>query len=282
MSDPASVCTILRPFLKWPGGKARLLKILAPYIQPNKILVEPFVGAGSIFLNSSFENYVLNDINRDLITIFNFIKNDPQKFIQQARKLFQPRFNCKEVYYQRRAQFNTSSKLLEKAALFLYLNKHGYNGLCRYNTKGLYNVPFGSYKTIAFPEKEIQTFSLKSQNAQFHQLSFESFFECVEREHNPRDLTIYCDPPYAPLSETANFTNYSAQKFSLTHQKQLADLAFKLSQKGACVLISNHDTHFTRQLYKKAKLISFEVQRGISCKGHNRTKVKELLAIYGR
>ena len=276
------ISTIQRPFLKWPGGKARILKILAPHMTFNKILVEPFVGAGSVFLNFPFENYVLNDINSDLINLFNLIKKDSKKFIKAAQKFFIADYNCAQWYYQLRSQFNLSTIALERAILFLYLNKHGYNGLCRYNAKGLYNVPFGSYKHVSFPEKEIQSFVLKSKNTHFSQLSFEPFFESIKTQYDPKHLTIYCDPPYAPLSKTANFTNYTAQKFSLEAQQRLSDLALQLSQKGATVIISNHDTPFTRQLYKKAKMISFPVQRGISCKSNSRIKVNELLAVYSR
>lgn len=271
----------MRPFLKWPGGKSRILNLLAPHLKSNPILVEPFVGAGSVFLNFPFEHALLNDINADLINLFKIIKKNSKHFSQAAQKLFVSENNCATAYYQFRAQFNSSVNLFEKAILFLYLNKHGFNGLCRYNHQGLYNVPFGSYKHVSFPAKEIDYFNLKSQTARFSKLSFEAFFKHIHNRYDPRDLTIYCDPPYAPLSSTAHFTSYTSLKFTLDHQQKLADLALKASQEGSLVVISNHDTPFTRALYKKAKMVSFQVQRDISCKSSSRCKVKELLAIYG-
>lgn len=268
------------PFLKWPGGKTRILKQLAPYIVPNSILVEPFVGAGSVFLHLAFRQYILNDINADLINLFNLIKAKEDCFIKEARKLFRPKTNCAAYYYQCRAQFNRSSNPFERSILFLYLNKHGYNGLCRYNLKGAYNVPFGAYGSVSFPEVAIQQFAEKSQYAAFSNLPFDDFLESILHQHAPRKLTIYCDPPYVPLSATANFTGYAAQKFTLADQERLASLALELSQRSATVIISNHDTDFTRQLYKQAKIIPIQVQRAISCKSHSRTKVNELLAIY--
>lgn len=272
---------MMRPFLKWPGGKSRILNLLAPHLKTNPILVEPFVGAGSVFLNFPFEQALLNDVNSDLINLFKIIKKNSKRFSEVAQKLFVPDNNCATAYYQLRARFNDSHHLFEKAILFLYLNKHGFNGLCRYNSQGLYNVPFGSYQRVSFPAKEIDYFNLKTQTARFSQLSFEAFFERINHRYNPKDLTIYCDPPYAPLSKTAHFTNYAPLKFTLEHQQKLADLALKISRQGAWVVISNHDTPFTRQLYKKAKLVSFQVQRDISGKSSSRVKVSELLAIYG-
>lgn len=271
----------LRPFLKWPGGKTRILKNLLPHLSPNKILVEPFVGAGSVFLNTPFEHYILNDINPDLINLFKLIKQDPKTFSQAAQKLFIPEYNCPKIYYQFRAHFNRTTHIFERALLFLYLNKHGYNGLCRYNAAGGYNVPFGSYQKVSFPEAAIYGFAQKSIDTYFTQLSFENFFEWLSTHHDPKNLTIYCDPPYAPLSATANFTGYASQKFTLAHQQQLADFALKLSDRSAKVIISNHDTEFTRELYKNADIIPLKVQRGISCKATSRGKANELLAIYG-
>jgi len=268
------------PFLKWPGGKTRILKELTPYITRNSILVEPFVGGGSVFLNFSFREYLLNDINQDLINLFNLIKTKKNIFIKEARKLFHPKTNCAAFYYQCRTQFNGSVHPFERSILFLYLNKHGFNGLCRYNLKGAYNVPFGSYQQVSFPQMAIEQFAEKSQYARFSNLPFAEFLGALPKQYGRKKLTIYCDPPYVPLSATANFTGYAAQKFTLTDQERLASLALELSKHSATVIISNHDTDFTRELYKKATIIPLQVQRAISCKSHSRTKVNELLAIY--
>jgi len=270
----------VRPFLKWPGGKYRLLDTLNLYLPEGKILVEPFVGAGSVFLNSTYSKFILNDINKDLIQLFNFIKRDSVIFTQDAKKLFIPKNNEAKRYYKLRDKFNNETDAFERAKLFLYLNRHGYNGLCRYNLNGKFNVPFGAYKKPYFPEKELNFFSNKLKKCN---LSSQSFLNCIDKackRYAPEDLVIYCDPPYAPLSYSANFTGYAAEKFTLQNQAELASAALKASQQGAYVIISNHDTPFTREIYKNANIISFKVQRAISCKGQNRAKVKELLALY--
>ncbi len=135
-----------------------------------------------------------------------------------------------------------------RALLFLYLNRHGYNGLCRYNLRGEFNVPFGRYKRPYFPQDELYHFAEKAQNAEFYCLSYE---ECMELAGV--NSVVYCDPPYAPLSATANFTAYHTNSFSPAEQARLAEMAEKLVSKRIPVLISNHDTPDTREWYKAAK-----------------------------
>ncbi|MCW8900215.1 MAG: Dam family site-specific DNA-(adenine-N6)-methyltransferase [Gammaproteobacteria bacterium] len=155
-------------------------------------------------------------------------------------------------------------------------NKHGYNGLCRYNSKGGYNVPFGRYKSPYFPEKEMLVFHKKSRNADFVLSGFEQVIQSAKKGD-----VIYCDPPYVPLSISANFTSYSSGGFNLEEQQQLADLANKTSAKGIPILISNHNTPFTRKAYDNAKKITkFHVQRFISCNGEKRGTAGELLALF--
>jgi DNA adenine methylase len=119
-----------------------------------RVLLEPFVGAGSVFLNTDYDAYVLNDINPDLIGLYNHLKQQPDSFISEARKLFVAEHNHKTAYYRLRTQFNQTAAGFERAQLFLFLNRHGFNGLCRYNKKGVQRS-FGSYKKPYFPEKEL-------------------------------------------------------------------------------------------------------------------------------
>ncbi len=121
-------------------------------------MIEPFVGAGSVFLNTDYDHYLLADINPDLINLYNHLKDEPQRFIEDARALFQPEYNKKEVYLALRVEFNQCTDTYRRSLLFLYMNRHGFNGLCRYNKKGGFNVPFGSYKKPYFPEKEMVFF----------------------------------------------------------------------------------------------------------------------------
>jgi DNA adenine methylase len=160
--------------------------------------------------------------------------------------------------------------------LFLYLNRHGYNGLCRYNKRGGYNVPFGRYKHPYFPKLELQYFAKKAQRAIFKQGDFATAFQAIETND-----VIYCDPPYSPINRTANFTAYAGNSFTDADQKRLVHCALQAKTQGIPTVISNHHVDFTKQLYKEAdKKLFFQVQRSISQQGQGRVKVKEVLALY--
>ena len=264
-----------RAFLKWAGGKYPLLDDIKRHLPKGECLIEPFVGAGSVFLNTDFSRYILADINSDLISLYNIVKTRTDEYVQASRELFMPETNQAEVYYRFREEFNASQDPFRRAVLFLYLNRFGYNGLCRYNLRGEFNVPFGRYKTPYFPEAELYHFAEKAQNAEFHCLSYE---ECMDRADS--NSVVYCDPPYAPLSATANFTAYHTNSFSPKEQAHLAEMAEKLVSKQIPVLISNHDTPDTREWYRSAKHFQVKVRRSISSNGGTRKKVNELLALY--
>ncbi|WP_095498135.1 Dam family site-specific DNA-(adenine-N6)-methyltransferase [Paraferrimonas haliotis] len=265
-----------RAFLKWAGGKFKLIDEIGKRLPQGERLVEPFVGAGSVFLNSNYKRYLLCDINQDLINLYQLLQSAPQQYIDEARKLFAPEHNQKQRYLDLRMQFNASQDPFERSLLFLYLNRHGYNGLCRYNKKGGFNVPFGSYKRPYFPEKELQTFAAKAHLAEFKCIAYQQAFA----EVTSMDV-VYCDPPYAPLSTTANFTSYASNGFTLDDQAVLARTARHCAaEKGVSVVISNHDTALTRELYHGASLDSIQVQRNISQKGSARSKVPEIIALY--
>ena len=264
-----------RAFLKWAGGKYPLLDDIKRHLPQGECLIEPFVGAGSVFLNTDFSRYILADINSDLISLYNIVKTRTDEYVQASRELFMPETNQAEVYYQFREEFNACQDPFRRAVLFLYLNRFGYNGLCRYNLRGEFNVPFGRYKKPYFPEAELYHFAEKAQNAEFHCLSYE---ECMDRADT--NSVVYCDPPYAPLSATANFTAYHTNSFSPKEQAHLAEMAEKLVSKQIPVLISNHDTPDTREWYRAAKHFQVKVRRSISSNGGTRKKVNELLALY--
>ena len=266
----------IRPFLKWAGNKYRIIDRVRDALPEGKRLIEPFAGSAAVFLNTDYEHYIINDNNPDLIHLYNILKKDGAAFIKKCRYYFTPRYNNEEQYYKLRKKFNNSKDKYKRAILFVYLNRHGYNGLCRYNLKGGYNVPFGRYKSPYFPEKEMLTFHQKAQNATFVLSSFEEVIQSAKKGD-----VIYCDPPYVPLSDSANFTNYSTGGFSIEKQQQLADLANETSAKGIPILISNHNTAFTRKAYDKAnKIMKFHVQRFISCNGKKRGTAGELLALF--
>ena len=264
-----------RAFLKWAGGKYNLVEAINRHLPDASTLIEPFVGAGSVFLNTDYPAYQLNDINADLINLYQLLQTEHQRFIADARSLFVASTNQRDSYTSLRQQFNDSADKYERALLFLYLNRHGYNGLCRYNLSGKFNVPFGSYKKPYFPETELHFFAEKAQRAIFSCTSYQQVMQ-----NATENSVVYCDPPYVPLSKTASFTSYARQGFDLDDQAQLANLAEQAQQRGITVVISNHDTTWTRKIYQLAQLHSIQVGRSISQKGSGRGKVAELFAVY--
>lgn len=264
-----------RPFLKWAGSKYRCLNKVLPALPPSNRLIEPFAGSAVIFMNTNYSTHLLGESNSDLIQLFSHIKEGGTAFIDTCRHYFTTESNTKEFYYQTREQFNHSANSEEKSAMFLYLNRHGYNGLCRYNASGHYNVPFGLYANPYFPEQEMLHFYQKSSTAQFFENDFRATFELAE----PGDV-IYCDPPYVPFKPNAQTIAYTEKKFREEDQIALAELARETSSRGIPVIISNHDTEFTRHHYKKATIESFAVSRVINCQGDLRRPVRELLAVF--
>lgn len=265
-----------RAFLKWAGGKYGLVEDIQRHLPPARKLVEPFVGAGSVFLNTDYDHYLLADINPDLINLYNLLKERPEDYISEAKRWFVAENNRKEAYLSIRAEFNKTDDVMYRSLAFLYMNRFGFNGLCRYNKKGGFNVPFGSYKKPYFPEAELEFFAEKAKKATF---VCEGYPETFRRAR--KGSVVYCDPPYAPLSNTANFTSYAGNGFTLDDQAALADIAEKAAtERGIPVLISNHDTTLTRRLYHGAELNVAKVKRTISRNGSGRNKVDELLALF--
>jgi len=273
----ACIMTKTKPFLKWAGSKFRCIdSILAALPKANR-LIEPFTGSGAIFVNSSYNEYLLAEQNLDLVNLFQQVQQQGDVFIDYCERLFTPDNNLESVYYQLREEFNQCKPSRRRAALFLYLNRHGYNGLCRYNQRGLYNVPFGRYSKPYFPRKEMQHFHAKSQGVQFIQNDFRATFDLAV----PGDV-IYCDPPYVPLSASASFASYTDRYFNEQDQIDLAQLAMSSAEQGMTVILSNHDTPFTRHHYQTGDITSFPVKRFISCHARTRFPVQELVAVFSK
>lgn len=275
-----SITQDIRSPLKWAGGKKRVLPQIRQMLEDESAqrLIEPFVGGGSVFLNMEFDEYLLCDSNRDLIDFYKEVKRAPYKYIRHARVLFDIKNNTPENYYRFREKFNHSDDREERALLFLYLNRHCYNGLCRYNSSGLYNVPFGQYKTPYFPENELVNLGKRLKRARFLLGDFKKAFKKAQVGD-----VIYCDPPYSPITPTSSFTHYSRNGFSDNDQRRLVKAAIQTRHKGISTLISNHHVAFTESLYTSADKHSiFSVQRSISHKGDKRLKVKEVLALYSK
>lgn len=265
----------MRPFLKWAGGKFRLVNRIGARLPQGQRLVEPFVGSGAVWLNADFPQALLADVNPDLIQLYSTLKAHGDDFIAYCRTFFTPENNTPDRYYALRDRFNDTGDAWEKSALFLYLNRHGFNGLCRYNSAGTFNVPFGRYRRPYFPADEMRFFQAKSAHAEFLCADFRTVMQNLELGD-----VVYCDPPYVPLSDTANFTDYARGGFGPEEQRLLAVLAEDAARRGIPVLISNHATGFTRAAYGSAEVESFAVQRFISADGAHRGAVQELLALF--
>jgi len=266
----------MKTFLKWAGNKSSIVDKISPYLQGDT-LIEPFAGSCAVSLNTVFKNYICNDINSDMINMYLQIQDNPIEFIEETKKYFL-NGNDETRFYELRDLYNTTTDIKIKSALFLYLNRHCFNGLCRYNSKGKFNVPFGKYSAPYFPLKEILDFSSFTQNNfKFTNENFTDVFAMADKKS-----VIYCDPPYLPLTDTADFSKYSTKDFLMKEHIQLKDLAIEYSKKHNCnVIISNHDTEEIRNLYKEAdEIVSFDVKRTIASKAANRKSAPELLAIF--
>ena len=213
-----------------------------------------------------------------MITLYKQLLRNKERFIKATESLFTDENNCEEKYYEFRNEFNSCTDKQRRASLFVYLNRHCYNGLCRYNSKGIFNTPFGRYTRPRVPRKEMLHFIETAAHATFECADYQDTMNKAKRGD-----VVYCDPPYVPLSATSYFTDYHVGGFNWDDQILLAEKAEHLAKQGVRVVISNHDTKKTRSLYKErnAKITIFDVQRTISCNPSNRKKAKELLAIFG-
>lgn len=268
-----------RPFLKWAGGKYSLLPELDRLIPAGKRLVEPFVGGGSVFLNSEkHESFLLADVNADLINLYQMLEVDHIRVCSLAKILFE-RANSEVAYKELRDEFNNQRMgAPERAAAFLFLNRHCFNGLIRYNRDGFFNVGWGKYEAPYFPEIQIKAFKQKSHKCVFLNAGYRRTLALAGEGD-----VVYCDPPYEPLPGTAGFTNYAAGGFSWADQISLAESCVAAHQRGAKVLINNSTAPRVLELYEQHGFILHHVdaRRAISSKGSTRETAKDIVATLG-
>jgi len=265
----------VRPLLKWAGGKRGLVERiqgLFPDSPPASAYHEPFMGGGAVFFSLEPERGSVNDINPRLMNFYRVVRDSPEELIEVASS-----YNYqKEEYYRHRTRFNERpSDFVEDAALFLYLNKTAYNGLYRVNSKGAFNVPFGRYKdpTIVHP-KRIMKASCLLREMDIQCGDFLYLLGTAEAG----DL-CYLDPPYVPVSGTANFTDYSAGGFTEDDQQRLRDMCVELDARGVVFVQSNSDTGLVRSLYGDTgfRLEKVKTLRMVSSKVSSRSKGRDLL-----
>ncbi|MGN9952734.1 Dam family site-specific DNA-(adenine-N6)-methyltransferase [Enterobacter hormaechei] len=267
---------MIRSPIKWAGGKTRVMPQLLKHLPKADCLIEPFVGSGTVFMNTDYRRYVLCDSNIALINFFRQLTGRKEDAIAACRWAFKGG-NSAEEYYRRRTEFNSLARQADSdpdaamlyAAYFLYLNRHGYNGLYRVNQKGKFNVPFGKYAEPYFPEAEMRLFAEKASDTKavfIHSDFRQSIPDVMQLTH---DAVIYCDPPYIPASDTANFTAYG-KPFTLDdHRALVAALMAVNRQYATRSIISNSDTPDTREIYSAFNLHSLSVRRSVSAKSRD-------------
>ena len=265
-----------RPFLKWAGGKTQLTNALIDRM-PHRFNTyhEPFVGSGAMFFrlarDGELKHAVLSDINAELIDAYIAIRDH----VSQVASLLSEYPYTKEFYYDLREKDPWTLSLPQRAARLIYLNKTAYNGLYRVNRQGKFNVPFGKYKSPKiFDCDNLIAVSHILQEVEILCTPFHTLASRVKTGD-----WVYFDPPYIPLSSTANFTSYYPNGFSLAEQEQLRNMCIELTQKGVFFMLSNSDTPLVRELYAHPFFFIEEVlvNRAINCRGDKRTKITELV-----
>lgn len=260
---------ITRPFLRWVGGKQRLVPSLLDRL-PKSFkgqYFEPFLGGGSLFLAKGFKRAELSDLNPQLVNAYKFVRDWPEEIhCKLAKHVSALQSKEADYYYEIRSEFNQNKADfdLAQAARFIFLIHSNFNGMHRVNKKGLYNVPYGHRKNPSIPSldhlKEVSQL-LKSSGVKIECRGYDSILGLVKKG----DL-VYLDPPYPRLSPTANFTEYTIERFSENEQHKLSEFAKALKDRGALILISNADVPIIRQYYLGWELHQTKLKRNVSSK----------------
>ena len=271
--------TRIPTFVKWAGGKTQLLQQLTKLFPPRiESYFEPFVGSGAVFffLRKSLyspQKILLSDTNDELIRSFEVVRDNPKELMSLMKK--HKENHTEDYYYKIRALEPSELSKIEAAARFIYLNKTCFNGLYRVNSKGKFNVPIGKYKNPSiFDAKNIMQASALLKGVELKVQSFEN----ITRNVKKGDF-VYFDPPYMPLTNTANFTNYTKENFLEVEQKKLAKVFRTLDKRGALLMLSNSNTPFIRNLYKGFRIEEVDAARSINCNGAKRGKIKEIVVL---
>lgn len=266
----------MKPFLKWAGGKHSQINQIVHHLPKGERLIEPFVGAGSVFMNSGFQDVVLNDVNPDLINLYSILKHQGQRLLDEAERLCKW-VNSEERYYAVLDRFNTREYThYSMAAFFLVLNRTCFNGLCRYNQQRQFNVPWGKKEQCYFPRAELEEYLASGFNPQLFCTDFATIFGLCRSGD-----VIFCDPPYHPLPGKDGFTTYSGKKFDLNDQKRLVDMAIMAKGRGVPTVITNSAAPIIIDMYQKAGFTIHELtaRRSISAGGDQRGEVKDIIAV---
>lgn len=265
----------LRPWVKWPGAKYYILDRIKAVLPTRTRFVDVFAGGGSVLLNMRGK-CLANDANSDLILAWTMLQQHGVGFIDECRELYTTTADTSSSYYAIRKEFNACTDLRTRATLFVYLNRHCFNGLCRYNRDGEFNAAYGYGRDKHFPGEEMLACLPRLTECTFTAHDFRTVFD----EIGEGDV-VYCDPPYVPASQYSDFDRYHPGSFSIEDHISLANHVRDASARGAHIVVSNSDTTAAHRIYGQASSIeTVGVRRHISGKSSGRKLVEEVLFIY--
>lgn len=264
----------IKPVLKWAGGKAGLLEQLNPLF-PQKFsrYIEPFFGGGAVFF--SFEKLpcsLVNDANPELVHLYQIVRDQPNELMSSLDKL--SRAYSEQFYYELRSK--KLKKAVEIAARTVFLNKTGFNGLYRQNSRGEFNVPFGKREQCPalYDRENLLAVSKRLQNTEIRCEDFETILDKAAAGD-----FVYCDPPYEPVSTTSSFNAYKANGFSQDEQRRLKQACERATARGAFVIVSNSSARFIAELYEAWDIRTIAARRAINSKAEKRGPVAEVVVL---
>jgi DNA adenine methylase len=261
------------PFLKWAGGKRRLLGQIAR-LAPARYerYLEPFLGGGAVALALARDPMLLNDANHELIEAYEVVRDDVEGLCDLLDEL-QAR-HCAEEFYRVRSLCPDRMGRTEQAARFIYLNKTAYNGLYRVNRSGRFNVPLGRYRDpVLYDRRNLLAVSQVIRRAL---LSADDYADFLARNVRAGDF-VYLDPPYHPVGRYSDFKRYTRHQFREQDQRRLAEAFDDIIARGAHPVLSNSNCAFTRALYARHRIMVVEAPRAISSDGSGRQPITEIL-----
>lgn len=268
---------LISPVVKWVGGKRQLLDQIIPRI-PNRMTsyCEPFFGGGAVLFSYQPSTAIINDINQDLITVYKVIRDNVDALIESLKR----HENDKEYFYEMRNIDRNKDGFknltdIEKASRLIYLNKTCYNGLFRVNSSGEFNTPFGHYKNPNIVNEPVLRSVSKYLQKNNISIFCEDFSETLNRIE--KDAFVYLDPPYDPVSDTANFTGYNKGGFDRNEQIRLKQCCDKLTEKGVKFLLSNSSTNFIKNLYQDYSVSIVKAKRSVNSDAEKRGEIEEVL-----
>ena len=268
---------LIAPVLKWAGGKRQLLDTLIPLVPKDySVYCEPFVGGGALFFALQPQSACINDVNYELIRVYTVIKNDVDALIEQLKQ-FQ---NNKDQFYEIRSWDRNKDKYthlsdIEKAARIIYLNRTCFNGLFRVNASGEFNVPFGNYANpniVNEPVLRAISFYFNNSEIVFNAVDYAEILKNL-----PDNAFVYLDPPYDPVSVTANFTSYTKDGFSRDEQIKLRKCCDELNERGIKFMLSNSATDFICDQYSKYNIEIISAKRLVGADASKRGRIQEVI-----